>query len=89
MNLKQKLWAFSLIELMVALLIISVATAALTPMMVKRSKDSQYSAQMKVVTSCSSYSSYCRLCILKKECLVCDRTCASSQTLNVAKCQCE
>ena len=90
--------AFSLMEIMFALVALSVMLAALAPMLAKkisRSVGSVNPANAIITgTKCkdiiSTKSANCYACnTITKECLGCNLTCDSSKTLNIATCECK
>ncbi|MBR5304424.1 MAG: prepilin-type N-terminal cleavage/methylation domain-containing protein [Candidatus Gastranaerophilales bacterium] len=89
--MKQKrIFGFSLIELMVTLVIVSVVTAAMAPVITKKIKSSSLSVSSvnDVSSNCSEkYSADCKLCLPNK-CLSCIKTCPEGQNLNIATCTC-
>ena len=87
LNLKN---AFSLVEIAVSLLVISVIIAALTPVLSKRLSSS--SLRSKVSTSCDSSfpDGYCALCdVGSNRCITCTRSCNTDEYKNSDKCKCE
>lgn len=88
----KKFFAFSMIELVLSLLIISIILAALTPVISKRAHN-----MIKVDTSMAIYSSAecnewfnedCQVCT-KNACLTCEKTCEENEYKNVGTCNCE
>ena len=87
LNLKN---AFSLVEIAVSLLVISVIIAALTPTISKRMSSS--SLRSKVSTNCDSSfpDGYCALCdVGSNRCITCTRSCNTDEYKNSDKCICE
>lgn len=83
--------AFSLIELVVSLTVISIIAAATIPILSKKLNHSSITSQSQgVTTKCTAISNRCKLC-LKGVCLKCDSDiqCGTYQTLNISKCVCE
>ena len=89
--MKQKrIFGFSLIELMVTLVIVSVVTAAMAPVITKKIKSNSLSVSSvnDISSNCSEkYSADCKLCLPNK-CLSCIKTCPEGQNLNIATCAC-
>jgi len=82
--------AFSLIELMVSLLIVSIIMAALAPVLNKRLKNGTVALNNKLTERCSVYGfdDKCTLCWGANKCVICLRDCLETQTLNVEQCKC-
>ncbi len=83
--------AFSLVEIAISLLVISIIIAALTPTISKR-LTSASSMKPRISTNCDSLypSGYCAMCyITPKKCITCTRTCQSNEYKNVGNCECE
>lgn len=84
--------AFSLIELLISLIIISLVAAAFTPVLTKNLKKQTIavSANNSGITSeCDKIDSNCELCYEKEEkCIMCNRTCLSNQYVDIAPCKC-
>lgn len=84
---------FSLIELMVTLVVVAVITAAMLPVITKKLTASSVTIKQGNVTEqTSDITSSCTIadCTLcnSSGCLVCSKTCAINQKLNVASCTC-
>ena len=85
-----RLFAFSLIEVMVALLVVAIIVAALAPVITKRMQR-DIVGRSRISTSCSSLfpEGYCGMCYLNpKSCIVCTKTCKSDEFQNVSECSC-
>lgn len=83
---------FSLIELLIGLIIISVIMAAIAPTLNKKLKAQNTSFADKLTTKCAIYGlpSACTLCYGKENCVVCNLGCADyGKNLNISKCICE
>ncbi len=86
--------AFSLVEIIIGLIIISVALAAFAPVVTKRSKKSATSFSNRMTDKCSVWFNNaglkCTLCYggQKPKCINCEGGCPSGQALNVEKCKC-
>lgn len=85
--------AFSLIELMVSMVVISVIMAAFTPIITKRMKANTIAMKLGdsiSATKCETWiNSNCRVC-LRKRCVLCndDVKCSASEYLHVDDCTC-
>ena len=85
-----RLFAFSLIEVMVALLVVAIIVAALAPVITKRMQR-DIVGRSRISTSCSSLfpEGYCGMCYLNpKSCIVCTKVCSSDEFQNVSECSC-
>ncbi len=85
-----RLFAFSLIEVMVALLVVAIIVAALAPVITKRMQR-DIVGKSRISTSCSSLfpEGYCGMCYLNpKSCIVCTKVCSSDEFQNVSECSC-
>ncbi len=83
--------AFSLVEIAISLLVISIIIAALTPTISKRLTASS-SIKNRISTNCNSIypDGYCAMCyITPKKCISCTKTCNTNQFKNVDSCECE
>ncbi len=82
--------AFSLIELLISLITISVILASLAPVFTHKLKYSRVSiGAKKLSTKCpADVSNKCALC-LENECIACRVNCGMGQYKNVSTCQCE
>ena len=88
----KKYIAFSLIELMFALVTISLIAASFSPVITKR-LSSEAAAQRnssKILSDCKRFDEdgYCTLCYAT-ECVACNRPCKQNEHLNVKTCKCE
>ena len=94
LKLKLPKWlkAFSMIELVLSLLVISIIFAALSPVISKKAHQ-----MIKVDTTMSVYSATecnkwfnddCQVCT-KNACLTCEKICAGNQYKNIGTCDCE
>ena len=71
--------AFSLIELMISLITISCITAAFTPVVTKKLKNSNVTVALsEVTTKCDKFTDECSLCYSSK-CIACSRYCNDNQ----------
>lgn len=86
---QKKITAFSLIEILVGLIIISVALAAFAPTMNKKVRAQSTAIDTKLTEKCTKFSSYCTLCQGTKYCVQCNRGCNVDQKLNTATCSCQ
>ena len=86
--------AFSLIELMISLIIISIIAAAFSPVITKRIKSDVVtvgSAISSIRSDCDEFSQkggHCSAC-MNELCILCDINCTSDQYKNIGKCECE
>ncbi len=86
--------AFSLVELMISLIVVSLISAAFAPVITKklsRSMVTVKSAVAAVRSDCEKFNNNggkCNACI-DDSCLLCDIHCNSNQYKNIGKCQCE
>ena len=78
---------FSLVELTIDLVIISIIIAAFAPVITKKIKNNALGIT-NFTTSCSKFGSYCNFCNSKK-CLMCEITDCPGKTLNIEQCKCE
>ncbi len=83
-------FAFSLIELLISLITISVILASLAPVVTHKLKHGGISVgQGKSITNqCSAFSASCQLCT-KTECLLCTLTCPDGQYFDKPTCTCK
>ena len=91
-ELKNRLRAFSLVELMISLIIISLVAAAFTPIITKKlSSSSIISGNMgKIITKCEeNFGENCKLCT-NNYCINCTLSCPQEGTfLNSDVCKCQ
>ena len=86
--------AFSLIEIMISLITISIIVAAFTPVISKKMKSTDITVLQNnsglITDKCEDIdpSGYCKLCT-KTYCIQCDRTCSSGQYLDNTVCSCK
>ena len=80
--------AFSLVEIMVAMIIISCIMAALAPVITKKLKSSNVTIAISEATArCSKFSSDCSLCYSNK-CIICSKSCANDEYKDTNNCVC-
>ena len=88
----KKKFGFSLVEIVVALIIISVITAALAPIITKKMKSTGITIGSgdggSLQMNCSKFGSECSLCYPNK-CVVCVKSCLDTQALDIAGCKCK
>ncbi len=94
----KKIFGFSLVEIVVALIIISVITAALAPIITKKMKSNQVSitggsgggVTSEITTQCTEkFSSSCKLCT-NSYCIQCELdNCASGTYVENKSCSCK
>lgn len=82
---------FSLIELLISLIIISIIITALVPVLTKKLKVDKMSLQKgsSVVSDCSEIDPECKLCYKNEKCIVCSKTCALNEYLDIENCKCK
>ena len=84
--------AFSLVEIVVALIIFSVITAALAPIITKKLKSNNVTVGSlgggSSNTNCGDFGANCSFCT-KDTCVVCGLTCLESQALDIPGCSCK
>ena len=82
-------FAFSLVELMISLIIVSVITAAFTPVLSKKIKNGTLSAGSEggILIKCDSINTNCSACT-KTQCVVCNYTCNPGQRVVTTSCTC-
>lgn len=81
--------AFSLIELLISLIIISIITAAFSPILIKKLKRSNIiGAPSGAITKCDKINTNCKLCI-KDTCIKCELNCSSNQYKDTGSCICK
>ena len=87
---KEQFLAFSMIELMISLVTISVITAAATPIVTKKIAKKDISlSNGGLLMKCNHIDEKCTLCHSNKKCIMCSRTCASNQYADTATCKCK
>ena len=88
-SLKPRL-GFSLVELMISLIIISLVAAAFTPILTKKLSRNSIIAggsASEITNQCSDkFSSYCKLCT-KTYCVQCSKTCEANQYVKTRECK--
>jgi len=91
--MKHKKRAFSLVELMVTLIVISVIISAMTPMITKKLKSQAITVgsggnqNIEFQQDCSAWSEDCVLCTETK-CNLCMKECLSNQYTQTSTCAC-
>ncbi len=84
--------AFSLVEVMISLVIVSSILAAFTPVLTKKTKRTVnvVSSVTKLTSDCSgTFSSDCSLCQGTKKCYICSKQCLNSTYKDVDTCTCK
>ena len=84
--------AFSLVEVMISLVVVSSILAAFMPVMVKKSKRTINVAGSisKITSDCSeTFSSDCSLCQGTKVCYICSKQCSAADYKDVDTCTCK
>ena len=90
---KYKFCAFSLVELMISLITISLITAAFAPVVTKKLNSSSIiiggsgGSSGELTMDCSKFGASCGLCYTDK-CVSCVKSCADNEALDVANCNC-
>ena len=86
----KKQLGFSVLELLVLLVTISIVTAALAPVFTKRVRSVNATTNpSKVSQNCTGrFSAYCTSCNIR-ECLTCDRVCNQAETKIISSCTCQ
>ncbi len=83
--------AFSLAELIVAFIVISLITAAAMPIFFKKTAKINLKGINEISTKCDGLSTNCKLCrntATSTECIICKATCPLGQYLNRKTCSC-
>lgn len=84
--------AFSLIEILVGLIIISVALTAFAPIMNKKVKAQNTTVDTKLTEKCDDWGDDCKLCKGTKAshgfCVQCNKGCNVDQKLDPSSCTC-
>lgn len=92
--MKKKIKGFSLVELMVTLIIVSMLVAALAPVITKKLKSSAVTVGSfnsnisNIEMDCSLFGEKCSLCDSVK-CISCSEICEYNQALNIQECACK
>ena len=87
---EDKSLAFSLIELLVSMIIVSLIAGVFISTINKRLKSKDNKIKESISDDCDKkFSSDCTLCYPNTRCLVCILECDSTRRLNVANCRCE
>ena len=88
---KKFLMGFSLIEVLIALIIVSVLMAASVPILTKKAQNIAVlggSQSEEIKAECSIFGSDCSLCYSSK-CIVCNKTCLETQFKDIENCNCK
>lgn len=82
--------AFSMLELMVCIVAISIMAAALVPAITKKASDTEVRIDSTTLRPyCSAFGANCELCY-EDRCVICALTsCPSGKSINVDKCACQ
>lgn len=82
--------AFSLVELMFLMVLISVILAAFMPVITRKiSQDSPVNKMQGAISNqCQQFGEACGVCY-KNRCLVCELECPSGHALDVNNCRCK
>lgn len=86
----RKIFAFSLIEVMVSLIVMTIIMAAFAPIMTKKASQKLESGFIRQDADCKEmFSEKCYLCDLRKKvCLGCELSCIDGKTLDYNNCVC-
>ena len=88
----KKIFGFSLVEIVVALIIFSVITAALAPIITKKLKSTGITIGSgdggSLKMNCQEFGPECSLCYPNK-CVVCVKSCLETQALDIDECKCK
>lgn len=85
----KKIKAFSMMELMVCVVAVTIMASVLIPTITQKAKKADVRVNADQLSDyCSQFSSYCDLCYPNK-CVVCQRNCGSFDNLNVESCTCK
>ena len=82
--------AFSLVELLITLIIISCILAAFAPVITKRLSNKEYAVAQGIEllsSECSSIDADCTLCF-KDKCIICSKNCAKGVNKDIESCSC-
>jgi len=88
---KTFLRAFSLVELMVTLVVVSILTAAMAPVITKRLKSKEITIAQGgggLTMNCASISPQCGLCE-GNVCVSCAKSCTENEALDIPNCTCK
>ncbi len=88
---KKFLMGFSLIEVLVALIIVSVLMAISVPILTKKAQNIAVlggGQSEEIKAECSIFGSDCSLCYSSK-CIVCNKTCLETQFKDIENCNCK
>ena len=86
--------AFSLVEILVALIIVSLITAALAPVITKKLSSAGITigaggtSEIEFQMDCSAFSEDCALCFEEK-CTLCTKNCADNEFTSTPDCTCK
>ena len=89
---KENKWAFSLVEMMVALIAIACIAASVTPIVTKKITGRKLNLSTNLVNltiDCEEkFGPECKLCEKTKRCLLCDKQCPEGTYIDTATCSC-
>ncbi len=80
---------FSLVEILVSLIIISLVATAFVPVLSKKLSKSKTSLNHSISKHCVAFSADCKLCYKNEKCLLCDKSCSNGQYLDILSCSCK
>ena len=89
----KKIFAFSLVELLISLIVISCITAAFAPLITKRVSLNTYSKNTEsssgeITSDCDKFNEKCKLCN-ENSCLICELKCNSDEYKDEKNCTCK
>ena len=90
----KKALGFSLIEIVIALIVISLILSALAPIITKKLKSSttsvraNFSSSIKFYDDCSDFGTDCSMCT-NALCALCNKDCALGEYKDVSECKCK
>ena len=89
---KENKWAFSLVEMMVALIAIACIAASVTPIVTKKITGRKLNLSTNLVNltiDCEEkFGPECKLCEKTKRCLVCNKLCSAGTYTETETCKC-
>jgi len=91
-KINRKIWAFSLVELMISLITISCIAAAFTPVITKKLKKQDVALSIaqtsEIKSPCPEFGDDCKLCT-KAYCVTCEKNCPEGQYMESKTCTCK
>ena len=87
--MKNTIKAFSMMELMVCVVAMSIMASVMVPAITQKSKKAEIRVNAEQLTSsCAKFTDKCDLCYLDR-CVVCQRNCGDYNNLDLEKCVCK